>query len=251
MPRRLIIQIDEDKCNGCGECVTSCAEGALAIVDGKAKLVSETYCDGLGACLNTCPEDAITIIEREADAFDEAAASRHMVRRETTEVPVFRCPSAAVRTLRPPAEPGLAAPAGSAQSELGQWPVQLSLVPPSAPYFQGADLVLVADCVPFALPDLHQRVLAGRAVAVACPKLDDAQAHVDKLAEVLRQSSVKSLTVVHMEVPCCFGLKMIAEQALAASGKTIPLRNQIVTIAGQMQSEETPTSLRPACPAAR
>jgi len=251
MPKRQIIQIDEDKCNGCGECVTSCAEGALAIVDGKAKLVSETYCDGLGACLNTCPERAITIIEREADAFDETAANKHMARRETTEVPVLQCPSAAVRTLRPPAEPGPAAPVGSARSELGQWPVQLSLAPPSAPYFQDADLVLVADCAPFALPDLHPRVLAGRAVAVACPKLDDAQAHVDKLAEILKQSSVKSLTVVHMEVPCCFGLKMIAEQALAASGKTIPLRNQIVTIAGQVQGEETPAPLRPACPAAR
>jgi Pyruvate/2-oxoacid:ferredoxin oxidoreductase delta subunit len=249
--KRKIVRIDESKCTGCGQCVPSCAEGAIQIIDGKARLVSEIYCDGLGNCLGTCPEDAITIEEREADAFDEAAVHQHLKAQEKAAPVAGGCPGTGVRhAVRPEAAfgggcPGTAlremrkAPPSPAEcahetpSQLTHWPVQLKLVPPNAPFFQDADLLLAADCVPFALADFHTRFLSGRSVVVGCPKLDDAEYYAEKLAAILRESDVKSLTVVHMEVPCCFGLSHLARQALTASGKEIPLRDVTVTLDGR------------------
>ncbi len=233
--RRKIIEIDEEKCTGCGECVDSCIEGAIQIVNGKAKLVKDSYCDGLGACLKDCPEGALTIEERDVEPFDEKATKKHVESAAHARPKPCACPGTMTRQIE--RRPGAAAAEGVA-SELTQWPVQLTLVSPEAPYFQDANLLLVADCVPFAMGDFHARFLRGRAVAVGCPKLDDPGFYVEKLAEILKHSAIKSLTVVHMEVPCCFGLRRIADQALAASGKDIPLRDVTIGIDGEVRSEE-------------
>ena len=235
---RKIVKIDEEKCNGCGICVPSCAEGAIQIIDGKAKLVSDKFCDGLGACLGECPLDAITIEERSADDFDEEAANAHVEAIEDAEKETpFACPSVEVTRLN--TSPSVDVAEGetlSRPSMLGNWPVQLTLVPPTAPFLQGTDLVLAADCVPFTYPDFHQDFLEEHSLLIACPKLDDLQAHMKKLAEILKQSEVKSLTVVHMEVPCCSGLVYIAQQAIALSGKNIPLKDVTIGIDGKQQS---------------
>ena len=197
---RGIVRIDEEKCNGCGACVPACAEGALQIIQGKAKLVSEKYCDGLGTCLGECPQGAITIEEREAEEFDEKTVKHHLEEKEqiTEELPCG-CPSATVTQFKKQVEADIA-PGGTKyqQSMLTHWPVQLALVPPAAPFLQGADLVLAADCVPFAYAGFHQDFLRDHALLVACPKLDDFPAHQRKLTDILRHSQVKSLTVVHM-----------------------------------------------------
>jgi len=192
MAVRKIVKIDESKCDGCGQCIIGCAEGALAIIDGKARVVKDSYCDGLGACLGTCPQDAITVEEREAEPFDEEAVDRHLAEAKT-QPPVLSvlecgCPGSAVRQLEraPASEPA----ATDCPSQLGHWPVQLALVPPGAPFLQNADLLLAADCVPFAMADFHARFLHGRSVVVGCPKLDDPQKYVEKLADILDQSSV-------------------------------------------------------------
>ncbi|MFC2062799.1 ATP-binding protein [Chloroflexota bacterium] len=231
---RKIIRIDEEKCDGCGLCVPACAEGALQIIDGKAKLVSEKYCDGLGACLGECPQGAITIGERAADEFDEAAAKLHVEDAEKAEVKLpCGCPSATVTQFARPECSG-APPAETARpSMLGHWPVQLTLVPPGASFLDGADLLLVADCVPFAYAGLHEHYLKDHAVLVACPKLDDFTAHLDKLTDILRHSRVKSLTALYMEVPCCAHLVQMAEQAIERSGRDIPFRKVMLGINGK------------------
>jgi Pyruvate/2-oxoacid:ferredoxin oxidoreductase delta subunit len=216
---RKIVRIDEDKCTGCGLCTSACAEGALALVDGKARLISEKYCDGLAACLSECPEGAISIIEREAEEFDEAAAKLNLA-------PVNK-----VRSPAPCACPGSAAQ----KSMLENWPVQLALVPPGAPFLAGADVSLVADCVPFAYADFHRDFAKDHSLLVACPKLDDYPAHLEKLTAVLRESDIKSLTVVHMEVPCCFGLVRLAKEAIQASGKDLPFTEVTVGMRGQIK----------------
>ena len=233
---RKIIKIDEEKCNGCGACVPACAEGALQIIDGKAKLVSETYCDGLGACLGECPQGAITIEERAAEEFDEEAVKLYLEEEKPTmeELPCG-CSSATVtqfekqeaRTVSPKE-------AADQPSMLSHWPVQLTLVPPTASFLQGADLVLAADCVPFAYASFHQDFLSNHSLLVACPKLDDFQAHLEKLADILRHSQVKSLTVVHMEVPCCSGLVYMVKQAMHLSGKDIPFKEVTIGIKGDL-----------------
>jgi Pyruvate/2-oxoacid:ferredoxin oxidoreductase delta subunit len=245
MAQRKIIHIDEEKCDGCGQCVSACAEGAIQIRNGKARLVSETYCDGLGACLGECPRGAITMTERDAEAFDEEATRRHLaglaMKKELAAH--VGCPGSAARTFQldvqnngtgkmPVRQDAGETPAPP--SALSHWPVQLRLVPPNAPFFQDADLLLVADCVPFAYADFHRRFLGGRPVVVGCPKLDDAQAAMDKVAAILRASTIRSLTVVHMEVPCCTGLVRIARAAIAASGKEIPLDDATISIRGQV-----------------
>ena len=236
---RKIVKIDEEKCNGCGLCVPGCVEGALQIIDGKAKLISETYCDGLGACLGECPQGAITIEEREADDFDEEATKLHQEQEELVAEPLpCGCPGSTVRQFerQKGAEVTVGDTPSSLPSMLGQWPVQLTLVPPSAPFLQGADLMLAADCVPFAYAGFHHDLLQGYALLVACPKLDDFQAHQKKLTDILRHAGVKSLTVVHMEVPCCFGLVHMAKQAILESGKDIPFKEVAIGVRGDIKS---------------
>jgi len=233
---RKIIRIDEEKCNGCGLCVPACAEGALQIIDGKAKLISETYCDGLGACLGECPQGAIIIEERAAEEFDEEATKLHLEeeKRAMEELPCG-CSSAVVTQFEKQESTGVVpGEAPNQQSMLSHWPVQLTLVPPTAPFLQGADLVLAADCVPFAYAGFHRDFLKNRSLLVACPKLDDFQAHLKKLTDILSHSSVKSLTVVHMEVPCCSGLVHMAKQAVQLSGNDIPLKEVTVSIKGDL-----------------
>jgi len=234
---RKIIKIDGEKCNGCGLCVPACAEGALQIIDGKAKLVSEKYCDGLGACLGQCPQGAITIEERFAEELDEATTKLHMEEENQTreELPCGR-PSATVTQFDRQETTGFAPiEATNQQSMLRHWPVQLTLVPPKAPFLQGAELVLAADCVPFAYAGFHQDFIKDHAVLVACPKLDDFQAHLKKLTNILSHSSVRSLTVVYMEVPCCSGLVHMAKQAMQLAGKDTPLEEVTIGIRGDMK----------------
>jgi Pyruvate/2-oxoacid:ferredoxin oxidoreductase delta subunit len=238
--RRKIVKIDEEKCDGCGLCVSACAEGAIELVEGKARLVSEEYCDGLGACLGECPQGAITIEERESDLFDEEAARHNLeAKKLKTDVLPCGCPSASVTQfeVKGAADHAQATAGVTSRSELGHWPVQLTLVPPTAPFLQQANLVLAADCVPFAYAGFHQHFLRDHALLVACPKLDDFQAHLRKLTDVLRHSSVKSITVVRMEVGCCRGLVQMAQQAIAASGRDIPLREVVIGIRGEVKSE--------------
>lgn len=239
---RNIIHIDEELCNGCGQCILDCAEGALQLVDGKARLVGEIYCDGLGACLKGCPTGALTIERREAEAFDEQAVedllasqgkAPHAEPAPAQPQPLPSaggCPGHAAMSL----EPAAPAPAHDEDdwptpSQLGHWPIKLQLLSPQAPFLKGADLILLADCAAAALPDLHRRFLPGRAIALACPKLDDAQAHVDKLAELLAGGGMRSLTIVHMEVPCCSGLNWIVEQALQRSGVKLPVGEMVIS----------------------
>ncbi|MDP2931942.1 MAG: 4Fe-4S binding protein [Chloroflexota bacterium] len=230
---RKIVKIDEDKCDGCGECVTACVEGALRIIDGKARLVSETYCDGLGVCLGECPQGAITVEERVAEEFDEAAAKQHEAQVKHT-IPCG-CPGTAMRQFEA-VETESTVEQTVQPSRLGHWPVQLTLVPPSAPFLKDADLLLTADCVPFAYAGFHREFLKNHALLVACPKLDDFAAHLEKLTNILRQSAVKSLTVVHMEVPCCSGLVYMARQALQSSGKNIPFKDITIGVKGNVKS---------------
>ena len=241
---RKIVKIDPDKCNGCGECVPSCAEGAITIINGKAVLAAENLCDGLGACLGECPMNAISVEEREADEFDELAVAHHLSAQAKPAAspdphPAAPhggggCPGSRAMSFTPPLVE-VSAPAGSRQSQLGQWPVQLSLVSTSAPYFQGADLLITADCVPVAYAGYHEDFLKGKAVVMGCPKLDDNTFYQQKLTELFSRSDVKSITVLRMEVPCCGGIAVAARQALAASGKQIPYKEITIGIKGDIK----------------
>jgi Fe-S-cluster-containing hydrogenase component 2 len=233
---RKIIQIDEEKCNGCGECIGSCAEGALALVGGKARLIKEKYCDGLAACLRECPQGALKIVEREAEDFDEEETKAHLeeLKPQTGQEPCG-CPGSAVRNIEKPHEIQKSEMVNQ-ESTLSHWPVQLTLVPPGAKFLNGADVVLVADCVPFAYANLHRDFLKDHSVLVACSKLDDADAHLTKLSEVIKRSNLKSLTVVRMEVPCCGGLTYIARKAIESSGLSIPLTEVVIGINGEIKS---------------
>jgi NAD-dependent dihydropyrimidine dehydrogenase PreA subunit len=234
MIKRNIVYIDEEKCNGCGQCIPNCAEGALKIIDGKARIMNDAYCDGLGACLGHCPQDAITIIEREAPEFDEEAVHEHLEAQKTPEMLACSCPASQVQELK-------GSPAGReraetpAQSALRHWPIQVNLLPIQAPFFRDADLLLMADCVAVATPALHQRLLKDRSVLIGCPKFDDVNHYVEKLTEILKRNDVRSLTVAHMEVPCCSALNVIAQRALDASGKMIPTQRMIVSVDGDIK----------------
>ncbi len=241
--KRNIVKIDREKCNGCGLCVSACAEGAIKMIDGKAELVSDNYCDGLGACLGECPQGAITIEEREADAFDEKAVHEHlkkekiaMVKHETGKVPCS-CPGMKVMDFSEPKienRKDRTAEIHEEASELRQWPVQLHLVPPNAPYWDGANLLIAADCCAFAYASFHQKLLRGRRLVIACPKLDDTEGYVEKLAEIFSNNDIKSVLVAHMEVPCCGGLLKIVQQALELSGKSIPFAAVKVGLQGNL-----------------
>ena len=230
MSVREIVKIDEEKCNGCGQCVSACAESAIEIIDGKAKLVSDVYCDGLGACLGECPQDAITIEEREASGFDEEAVKRRQAALEKSKPLPCGCPGTAVRNLGA-GKPAAAPDAGeSGTSQLGHWPVQLRLVPPGAPFLKGADLLISADCVPFAVPDFHKRYLAGRAVLVGCPKLDDIEFYRKKLKDIFREAAPRSVTVLRMEVPCCAGVVHAVHEARDEVAPQCPLEVHTIAI---------------------
>ncbi len=256
--QRDIIQIDEEKCNGCGLCVTGCHEGALALVNGKARLVAETYCDGLGACLPACPTGAITIVKKDAAAFTAPAPGSKAAREEKTTTapaaPIAQaanaqppvpplacgCPGTQSRSFNRADKPAAPAPvpaeaacchgsetASAVESELQQWPVQIKLVPVRAPYLDHARLLIAADCTAYARANFHQEFIKGRITLIGCPKLD-AGSYADKLTEIFRQNAIKSIMVVRMEVPCCGGIEHAVQQALLASGKMIPW--QVVTI---------------------
>jgi Fe-S-cluster-containing hydrogenase component 2 len=244
---RKIIEIDDEKCDGCGNCVPSCAEGAIQIVNGKAKVIADKYCDGLGACLGECPQGALKIVEREAEEFDEEAVHDLLKQQSQdgktagTQKPVISggCPSAALKTFSDascdcanhPRKTGSGGP-----SALCHWPVQIRLVPAGAPFLKNADLVIAADCVPVAYPSFHRDFLEGRAVMIGCPKFDDIQGYVDKLTDVFRKSGIKSITAVIMEVPCCSGLPHIIKKALENSGMDIPFSQVTVSARGEILS---------------
>ncbi len=245
------MRIDEDRCDGCGLCVPNCAEGAIQVIDGKARLVAENLCDGLGDCLGTCPNDAITIEDRPAEEFDEQAVAAHkrtLGEGEATtpagsppgerpgDLPCG-CPGTMMRKLNPGPAPAAssrdsACEADVRPSRLGQWPVQLTLLPTAGGIWRDADVLIAADCVGFAMPDFHERLLTGKTLAVACPKLDDVEPYVQKLAGVFANNSIKSITVARMEVPCCGGLEKIVRAALEKAGAAIPLTVVIVGAAG-------------------
>ena len=250
--RREIIKIDEEKCDGCGLCIPACPEGAIQIVDDKAKLVRESFCDGLGACLGECPRGALTIEEKEIEEYDEEGVIAHIkekspellerhlkhLKEHAHELPehhshagIISCPSAQMLHWERQEEDK---PEARVSSELRQWPIQLHLVPPHAPYLQNADLVLVADCVPFAYANFHHDFLKGKAIAIGCPKLDGLDAYVSKVAQILESADIKSLKVVHMEVPCCYGLVHVAREALNKSGKDIPFEKVMIGVKGDV-----------------
>ncbi|NMC71760.1 MAG: 4Fe-4S binding protein [Myxococcales bacterium] len=254
---RNVIRIDEEKCDGCGQCVLACAEGAIAIIDGKARLVADAYCDGLGACIGECPQGALTIEQREAEDFDEDAVREHLRRLGQPHNPpphhpahaastaaahdhhAAGCPGAAVRDFRAAASPCCApaasdAAAGRPPSALGHWPVQLHLVPPHAPFLRNADLLLAADCTAFAVGDFHDRFLGDHALTIACPKLDDTGPYLEKLTRILAEAGVRSLHVVQMEVPCCAGLERLVRRARADAGRPVPLQVTTIGIHGEV-----------------
>lgn len=240
--KRKIIEIDEEKCDGCGNCVISCAEGALAIVDGKAKVISDNLCDGLGACLGECPQDALKIIEREAEAFDEEAVEAHLAGQQSAgekqESMPCGCPSTQIQSFSPCStanQPVRRSAGGS--SALSHWPVQIRLIPPDAPFLKGADLLVVADCVPVAFPSLHQTFLQGKTVMIGCPKFDDAEAYIDKFAAIFQTAGIKSITTVVMEVPCCSGLPMMVKKGLQKAGRQIPSTQVVVSTRGEILEE--------------
>jgi NAD-dependent dihydropyrimidine dehydrogenase PreA subunit len=240
---RKIIQIDEERCDGCGQCITGCAEGALRLVDGKARVVADKYCDGLGACIGECPTGALTIIEREADEFDEVAVEALLGKTNgIIPAPGGGCPSAGLQMFSPASACEKAnLPVDLAAGEdsfLSHWPVQIRLVPSNAPFLHGADLLVVADCVPVAYPSIHKNFMKGRAVMMGCPKFDDAQSYIDKFAKICTHAGLKSITVLSMEVPCCSGLLTIVRKGLQLSGAAIPLTEVIVSIKGKILEVE-------------
>ena len=282
MVKRQIIRIDEDKCTGCGECIPNCPEGALQVIDGKARLISDLFCDGLGACIGHCPEGAITTEEREAEEYDERRVMANIVKQgrnvikahlhhlrehnqrqylqqaveflkeNNIDVPLevhkpqhlpCGCPSSSVQTFNRNQAPGTDVTARTAatvpkiESALTQWPVQLMLVPPGAPFLQGRDLVIAADCVSYCYGSFHQDFLKDKSLLIACPKLDDTAYYQEKLIEIFKTSDIKSITVLHMEVPCCSGLVYITKKALVAANRKIPAKEMTIGIKGDIKGE--------------
>ena len=223
--KRKIIQIDEEKCNGCGECIPNCAEGALQIIEGKARLVKDSYCDGLGACLGHCPQGALKVIERDADGFDEEAVQKYL---EGLKAEQVSCQNTYSIKKEEPSE------SVEAESDLRNWPVQLDLVPYDAPFFDGADLLILADCVPVAYPNLHAKLIKGRPLVIGCPKFDSVEGYEKKLLAIFKGNSIRTVTVVTMEVPCCGNMRNLVNWAVRESGKSIPVINRTVTVEGEL-----------------
>ncbi len=270
--KRRIIKIDEDKCNGCGACIPDCPEGALQVIDGKARLISDLFCDGLGACIKTCPRDAMKIEEREAEPYDEYKVMENVVKggpnvvkahlahlkdhgentlyeqavdflkKNNYEVPVLEdklpcgCPGTLQKDLRAAKAPAAAENHNvQLQSELSNWPIQLKLMNPNAPYLKGADLVIAADCTAFAYPNFHNKFLKNKILIMLCPKLDsDIDSYIEKLANIFENQDIKSVSIVHMEVPCCGGVEMIVTEALQKANKIIPIKDYTVSIQGEL-----------------
>jgi len=278
---RKIIRIDDDLCNGCGNCVPGCPEGALRIIDGKARLVGDLFCDGLGACIGECPEGAITVEEREAEPYDEKRVMANIVKQgpgtirahlqhlsdhneavylrealsylavnghavpegfasglnsRTVEHRHAGCPGSMSREIKRNRDSIVAAISGEVKSELTQWPVQLHLINPMAPYFRGAELLIAADCVPFALAGFHERFLQGKKLIIFCPKLDQGiDTYIEKLSTLFREQEIRSITLLHMEVPCCFGVGRIVEEALGKAGASIAVNDVTVSIGGDIK----------------
>ena len=231
---RKIIKIDEEKCNGCGACAAACHEGAIEMVDGKAKLTREDYCDGLGDCLPACPVDAIRFEMREAPAYDEAAVKRAQLAKSGGVRPTG-CPGSMARALERKPIP-VAESAVKPQSQLMQWPVQIKLVPVNAPYFQNANLLIAADCTAYAYANFHQEFIRGRITLVGCPKLDEGD-YAEKLTAIIANNDIKSVTIVRMEVPCCGGLENAAKRAIQQSGKFLPWQVVTITTDGRIKED--------------
>lgn len=228
---RKIVKIEEEKCDGCGQCIPNCAEGAIRIIDGKAKILNDAYCDGLGACLGHCPQDAISIIEREAAKFDEEAVHKYLAnqKQDLNDQIISGCPSSQIRTTE------ISVDTSAQKSSLQQWPIKLKLVPIKASFYRNVDLLLMADCAAVAYPDLHTSLLIGKPILIGCSKFDDVQMYVNKLTEIIKRNDINSITVVHMEVPCCTGLNRVAEIALDTSGKMIPIKRMMVRVNGEIK----------------
>lgn len=262
--KRKIINIDEEKCNGCGQCLPGCPEGALRIVDGKARLVRESYCDGLGACLGHCPQGALQVYEREADEYDANAVLAHLEKQSPglaekhrehlrahgmgelvrkQDISLKGCPSEKVSCWgkengAESSGPNDMEESGSSGSALCHWPVKLHLIPPAADFLKNADLLLVADCVPFAYGNMHKDFIKGKAVAAGCPKFDDIEAYADKIQQILESVIIRSITVVYMEISCCSGLIRIVRDALVKSGNDIPFEAVLIGVNGDVIKRE-------------
>ena len=267
--RRKIVQIDEERCNGCGQCVSACAEGAIELVNGKARLVSENYCDGLAACLGECPEGAISIVEREADAFDPEAVGHYLKRKdsgeqraesggkniknpgpetqnlklETLSTLPCGCPSTHLQTFENACD---AANQPASQSDissaLSHWPIQIKLVPPTAPFLKGADLLVASDCTPVACPNFHRDFLKDRIVLLGCPKFDDTEEYINKFADIFRTAGIRSITILIMEVPCCSKMPLIVRQAMTLAKKDIPVEIVTVSARGTVVKRQKPAA---------
>lgn len=250
--KRDILKIDEELCNGCGLCVPACHEGALKVIDGKVRLVSELMCDGLGACIGNCPRGAITIEQREAEPFDEIKVMEHVVLPEihhhdniASDTQMMNgpqgggCPGSRTMAINRPVKADSRPAAGDQPSELSQWPIQMHLVNPNAPVFKGADLLLAADCVAFSMGNFHNSHLKGKALAIACPKLDHSgETYIEKITSMIEIAKVNTITVMMMEVPCCGGLLQMAMAALAKSSRRVPVKKIIINLSGEVISEE-------------
>lgn len=237
---REIVKIDEEKCDGCGLCVPSCHEGAIAMVNGKAKLSSDQLCDGLGDCLGHCPQGAITIERREAEEYDEALVQANLAAAPAAAAPQGGCPGSRQMSFQPPQRlgaPALAGPATGAASELSHWPVQISLLPPTAPVLRGARLLIAADCVPIAYPNFHAHLLRGRTVMIGCPKFDDLNGYVHKLTEVIRHNQLREICVARMEVPCCIGIVQAVLEGRQRAGSEVQVSEVIVGVRGDILAE--------------
>lgn len=236
--KRKIIEIDEERCSGCGQCAEACAEGAIAIIDGKAKLLSENYCDGLGACLGECPEGALRITERESEEFDTAAVEEHLKSQETpARAMACGCPSQDIQMF-PSSAPGRPGSEDETRggdtpsSALTHWPVQIRLISPAAPFLRNADLLIAADCTPLAYAGFHRDLLPGKVVMLGCPKFDDVDEYLKKFVEILTVANIRSVTVVDMEVPCCSKLPVLVRKAVSLSGVRLPVEEIVISRRG-------------------